>query len=57
MSVVVIDKNDGKFLTVDIVNILEELGPRALDGVWRLSNVECAGASTEIVHLISEQGE
>jgi hypothetical protein len=57
MSVVVIDQKDGGFLTLDITDILEVLGPRALDAVWRMSNVECVGPLADAVHHISDQGE
>src|SRR5262249_35592246 len=57
MGIVVIDDKDAGVLTVDIIDILQVLGSRGQNAMWRIFNIECVGPATEDVDLLSERGE
>lgn len=45
---------DGRFLAVDLADILRLLGSRAEDAEWELSEVECVGVAADTVYQLAE---
>jgi len=54
-GITISDQTTDGFLTINLIDILQEITPKVLNSQWKIAHLECFGATAEALYKICDQ--